>query len=124
MWLIIRAAFCVGMVFSMTPGAETIGENGGAAAALTAVAGPGMRDLVNGALSACKGEPALCLEAAQRLASLSGDALAQPSKIGAPDSVKLVADTLTAADRSAPWHGNAKAAKGSARAREVSRPAT
>jgi hypothetical protein len=122
MWFIIRAAFCVGVVFSMTPGGQVIDEAGGTEAALSAFAAPAVRELANGALSTCKSDPKLCLEAAQRLAGLGSELLPRARKAGTPDGVRLVADTLTAADRGAPWRGKAKEPRGPTRLRLASHP--
>ncbi|MFI5012876.1 MAG: hypothetical protein ACHQAY_11055 [Hyphomicrobiales bacterium] len=122
MWFIIRAAFCVGIVFSMTPSGEVIDDTGNAAAALVAVATPAMHDLADGVLSACKSEAKLCLEAAQRFAGAGSDVLAPAPKAGAPDGLRVAADTLTATDRAVPWHGTSRRA--SARPKEASRPAS
>ena len=122
MWFVIRAAFCVGVVFSMTPGGEVIDEAGGREAALSAFAAPAMRELANGALSTCKSDAKLCLEAAQRLAGLGSELLLRAHRAGAPEGVRLVADTLTATDRAAPWRGKAKEPRGPTRMRMASRP--
>ncbi|SDR52510.1 hypothetical protein SAMN05519103_04526 [Rhizobiales bacterium GAS113] len=123
MWFIIRTAICVGIVFSMTEGQSVIGDLEAAPTTLAAMAPAGMRDLVGGALSACKSDPKFCLEAAQRFAGQGGDPLVQLSKSGTA-SLHLVADTLTAADRTAPWRGNPKDARAAGKGREASRPAT
>jgi hypothetical protein len=124
MWFIIRTVFCVGLVFSMTPGEEVIDDAGKAPAALATVAAPTMRDLVDGALSACRNDPKLCLEATRRFAGLRTSGAVQSSRTRTPNGVRLVADTLTVTDRAAPWRGASKEPRGSTHARAASPPAT
>jgi hypothetical protein len=124
MWFIIRAAFCIGIVFSMAPGPETNGEPGTAPSLAGLLATPVMRDVVDGALSTCKSDPKFCFEMAQRLAGIEGHAAPAPARSltnpSIPEAGRLVGDTLTAADRAAaPWHGDAKGPR-SARSRIAS----
>jgi hypothetical protein len=121
MWFIIRTAFCVGVVFSMAPGGDASTELGSAQAALSALAAPSLRNLAEGAFSICQNDTKLCLEAAQRLAGLGGDLALPAPKAGAPAGTRLVSDTLTSADRAAPWHGNSKEQRPAARLRFAAR---
>jgi hypothetical protein len=122
MWFIIRAAFCIGVVFSMTPGAETSGT--AVSAMPSALALPAIGEVVDGALSICKSDPKLCFEVAQHLAGIeAGEASRPVAKAAMPDDAGLVSDTLTPADRSAaPWHGAAKEARPLPRQRPAPRP--
>jgi hypothetical protein len=123
MWFIIRVVFCVGLVYSLTPGAEVANEAIAMPHALVRAAAPAMRNAVEGAVATCTNEPKLCLEAAQLLASTHGGAPATSVKPGAPESDRSIADTLTAADRATPWHGT-KETRGATRMRAASRPET
>jgi hypothetical protein len=123
MWFIIRTIFCVGVVFSMAPGGEVMEAAGNLPAALTTAVAPALRDVVDGALSTCKNDPKLCLDTAQRFAGARSGDPAVSSKAGALDGVRLVADTLTLADRAARWRGAAKATHASTHARAPARPA-
>jgi hypothetical protein len=124
MWFIIRAAFCVGVVFSMVPGAQTSGVP--ALALSGALAVPAMSDVVDGALSICKSDPKLCFEVAQRLAGIEGGDISQAAAAAtAPRSPEIATDTLTAADRSAaPWHGTVKEPRQAPRPRALPRVAS
>jgi hypothetical protein len=124
MWFIIRATFCVGVVFSMTPGAEMSVTPIAALSSTLPV--PAMGDVVDGAISICERDPKLCFELAQRLAGLDGSELARTAaRAGVDNDARLVGDTLTAADRAAaPWHGPAKEPRATARLRPASRPTT
>jgi hypothetical protein len=123
MWFIVRVAFCVGLVFSMTPGAEVIDDAGKAPAALAATAALGMRDLVDGALQTCSNDAKPCIEATRLLARSGTGGGALTPRGGAPRHVRLVADTLTVGDRAAPWRGAVKEPRGSTREGTASRPA-
>ena len=122
---IIRAAFCIGVVFSMTPDAGTSGLP-----SLSAVSGalgvPAVSEVVDGALTMCKSDPKLCFEVAQRLAGIeSGDAAQPAAAVAAPHGQDIVGDTLTAADRSAaPWHGTVKEPSPAPRKRALPRVAS
>ena len=121
MWFIIRTVFCIGIVFSLTPGGETIDEAN--VPAVLATAGPATRQVVDGALLACTNDPKHCLDAARRLAPLRTAAFVPSAKDPGPD-LHLVADTLTAADRTPRWRGGAKEPRGSTHARAAARPST
>jgi hypothetical protein len=122
MWFVIRTAFCIGVVYSLTPDAEVAGDARAVASSLVEVAAPAVRNAMEDAAATCTREPKLCLEAAQLLASAKpGSAGSAPHAILA-EGEHVVADTLTAADRSAPWHG-AGEASGSGRVRAILKPA-
>jgi hypothetical protein len=127
MWFIIRVVFCVGLVYSLTPGVEVADEAIAVPQALVQAAAPAMRNTVEGAVATCTNEPKLCLEAAQLLASTHGGAPSgapiSSAKPSASESDRSIADTLTAADRATPWHGT-KETRGPTRARAASRPET
>jgi hypothetical protein len=122
MWFIIRVVFCVGLVYSLTPGAEVANEAIAMPHALVRAAAPAMRNAVEGAVATCTNAK-LCLEAAQLLASTHGGAPVTSAKPGAPESDRSIADTLTAADRATPWHGT-KETRGATHVRAASRPET
>jgi len=125
MWFIIRATFCIGVVFSMTPGGKGLDElRETPAAMLAAVAGPGMRELVEGALASCKNEPKPCLLATRQLAGIAGDRVTPLQEVVTTQGARLVADTLTAADRAPAWHGKPRKPQAPAQLREAMRPAT
>jgi hypothetical protein len=124
MWFIIRAAICIGVVFSMAPGAET--SVAPVTALTSTLAAPAMGDIVDGALSICKSDPKLCFEVAQRLAGLDGsEPVRSAAMAGIANEARLVGDTLTPADRAAaPWRGPAKEPRAATRLRATSRPTT
>ncbi len=123
MWFIIRAAFCVGIVFSMLPGPGATSEPGATPSLSSAFVPPAMRELADGALSFCKNDPKFCLDMAQRLAGLEGDIAPQAAKATSPETPRLVSDTLTATDRAvSPWRGNAKEPRPYGHLRAASRP--
>ena len=120
MWFIIRATFCVGVVFSMAPEPQT---NGAAAPSLAdTLAAPAMRSLVDGALTTCNKDPKFCFDMAQRLAGLEESVAA--AKAPAAGTARVTGDTLTTADRAAPWHGAGKGSHAATRARATQRPMT
>jgi hypothetical protein len=123
MWFIIRAAFCVGLVFYMVPGADTSGLPSLSLSSTIAV--PSMNEVVDGALSMCKSDPKLCFEVAQRLAGIESGAADQPAAaVTAQSGSDTVSDTLTAADRSAaPWHGTVEKSRPAPRQRPLPRVA-
>ena len=123
MWFIIRAVFCVGLVYSLTPGAEVAGEAMAVPHALAGAAAPAIRNAVEGAVATCTNEPKLCLEAAQLLASAHSGAPVTSAKSGVPEGDRAIADTLTASDRAPAWHGT-KETHGPTRARAAPRPET
>ena len=117
MWFIIRTTICVGIVFSMVEGQSATGEleaaPGAVVTTLASMAPAGVGELMGGAFSICRSDPKFCLEAAQRFTGQGSEPAAQPSSSASPQSptpqsVRLVADTLTAADRATPWHGPPK----------------
>ena len=122
MWFIIRAAFCIGVVFSMTPGAET-GSDALSALSNT-LAAPAIGDIADGAISICKSDPKLCFEMAERLAGIeAGDAARPIVRAAMMDDTRLVSDTLTPADRSAaPWQVAPKGARALPRPRTTAKP--
>lgn len=123
MWFIIRAAFCVGVVFTMVPGAETSGLPSLALSGALAV--PAVSEVVDGALSMCKSDPKLCFEVAQRLAGIESGEVGQPAAdVATTSGSDTVSDTLTTADRrAAPWHGTVKDPRPAPRARALPRVA-
>ena len=123
MWFIIRTVFCIGIVFSLTPGGEAIDE-ANVPAVLATAAGPATRQVADGAFLACTNDPKHCLDAARRLATLRTAAFVPSAKGSAPEDLRLVADTLTAADRTPRWRGGAKEPRGSTHARAAARPST
>ncbi|MBV9519125.1 MAG: hypothetical protein JO068_13495 [Hyphomicrobiales bacterium] len=123
MWFVIRAAFCIGLVYSLTPNMDVTRNASVVPEALVQAAAPAVRHVVNGAVSTCSNDPKLCLEAAQLLASAETGAPAPSAKTAAPESQHLVTDTLTAVDRATPWRGPREAHR-STRVRGLSRPAT
>ena len=121
MWFMIRVAFCVGLVYSLTPATDAAFEAGDVRGALVQASAAPMREVAGAAVAACASEPKLCLEAAQLLA---GTRSTNPtSKSGSSGSERPIADTLTAADRATPWHGT-KETRGQSRAHAASRPDT
>jgi hypothetical protein len=122
MWFVIRVAFCVALVYSLTPAADVGVEASAVRTALVQASAPRMREAVEGAVATCTNESKLCLEAAQLLAGTRN--VNPPAfKAGALEGERLIADTLTAADRATPWHGT-KETRGQSRARAASRPET
>ncbi|MBV9566656.1 MAG: hypothetical protein JO172_00820 [Hyphomicrobiales bacterium] len=122
MWFVIRAAFCIGLVYSLTPDTDVARDARTVPAALVQTAATSFRHVMEGAVSTCSNDPKPCLEAAQLLASAETGTPASASKGTAPESQRLVMDTLTPADRATPWRG-AREAHGQTRVRGVSRPA-
>ena len=123
MWFIIRAAFCVGIVFSMTPGAEKAGDAVNLPALATSLTSEATQGVVDAALQTCKNDPKFCFEMAQRLAAFDGAAPAPPARASSLGATRLVGDTLTAADRvAAPRRGNVKEQRPSARLHPAPRP--
>lgn len=118
----IRVAFCVGLVYSLTPAADVAVDTSAARGALAQASAPALREVAEGAVATCANEPKLCLEAAQLLAGARSSNPAA-SKSGAPESERPIADTLTATDRATPWHGT-KDTRGQSRTRATSRPET
>ena len=112
MWFIIRTTICVGIVFSMVEGQSRTGEleaaPGTVVTTLASMAPAGVGELMGGAFSICRSDPKFCLEAAQRFAGQGSEPAAQPSSSPSPQNVRLITDTLTAADRATPWHGPPK----------------
>ncbi len=84
MWFIIRAAFCIGVIYWLTPGAELTDGSIAGPRALVQAAAPALRDALQGALATCSNEPKLCLEAAELLASARSAAPTLSSKPEAP----------------------------------------
>jgi prophage DNA circulation protein len=121
MWFIIRAAFCIALIYSLTPGAELADEATALPQALAQAAAPAMRNAAHDAVAICTNEPKLCLEAAQLLASARSTNAVASSKADAAQGEHPIADTLTAVDRAAPWRGT-KETHGATRARAASRP--
>jgi hypothetical protein len=108
MWFIIRAAFCVGVVFSMLPG-DGATDGRGASSFSEALMTPLGRDLFDGALSICNRDPKFCFDMAHRLAELGpGAPTAAIVAAQSPQATRPVSDTLTAADRAIPWRAAAK----------------
>ena len=123
MWFIIRATFCVGIVFSMTPGAETASEAVDLPALATSLTAQATRGVADAALATCKNDPKFCFEMAQRLAAFDGAAPAPPARASSLGATRLVGDTLTAADRvAAPRRSNVKEQRPSARLHPAARP--
>jgi hypothetical protein len=124
MWFMLRAAFCIAVVFSMAPGNDGAGGPVASGSLSSRLPQAAMREIVDGALSVCSGDPKLCLELAQRLAGFEGGETVLPkAKLARPEPDRLVSDTLTASDRAAAWRGSATA-RPSARLRSGGRPAT
>ena len=71
MWFIIRAAFCVGIVFSMTPGAEKAGDAVNLPALATSLTSEATQGVVDAALQTCKNDPKFCFEMAFLLGARS-----------------------------------------------------
>jgi hypothetical protein len=112
MWFIIRSAFCVGLVYSMSTGEQGMGDfRNIATAALSSLGTPAERALVGSARFACENDAKFCLEVARRLAS--GDS----AKSATQAQFNLVSDTLTAADRLPTWRGVARLQRPEARGR-------
>ncbi|MBV9135877.1 MAG: hypothetical protein JO357_02355 [Hyphomicrobiales bacterium] len=122
MWFLVRAAFCIGLVYSLTPDADVARDARAPPAALTQSAAPAFRHSADGAIATCSEDPKLCLEAAQLLASSMAETRALPDPAGAAEA-RVASDTLTATDRATPWRGP-KETRGSTRLRGVSRPPT
>jgi hypothetical protein len=118
MWFIIRCAFCVGLVYSIATGEQGIGDvRDSASAALASLTSPAERALLGSGLAACENDTKFCLEAARRLAG-AGDFAGKP---GGLDQITLVSDTLTQADRLAPWRGVARSRRPLGRSRAEAR---
>lgn len=124
MWFIIRAVFCIGVVFSMAPGFGAGGDAGSAPSIAGALASPALTGLVDGALTVCKSDPKFCFDMAQRLVAVeAGESAASPAKATVPATTHRVGDTLTAGDRAAaPWRGVAKEPRAATRLKLASRP--